>query len=256
MDPPGCTLDGYCETPFRARELSKIFSLCDSVFTTQFIGQELLRHGYSKYISKLTHVGFPLIDNNGTTSVQVPRRKKIQLLFCGWLCSHIRSPRYFLHILSRLDGRFRVTFMGRECELLRERFDFTTAAEVVTLPQQPYETALRAMAEADVLINIGNSLPVHMPSKTLEYLNTGKPVVNLHKLPDCPTLHYTSRYPLCLNLYEGEGDIDRAAERFIRFCEENRGKTVDRDFILREYADCTPEHIAGKILEELGERND
>lgn len=176
---------------------------------------------------------------------------RIRLLFCGWLYSDIRSPRFFLDIVSRLDERFEVTFMGRECEKLLERFPVETKAEIVTLPQQPYETALQAMADADVLINIGNSVPVHMPSKTLEYINTGKPMVNFYKMEDCPTLYYTKRYPLALNIFEGDPDIETAAETFVRFCEENRGKTVDRELILREYADCTPEYIAQKILDCL-----
>ena len=141
--------------------------------------------------------------------------------------------------------------MGKECELLQERFPIETKATIVTLPNQPYETALQAMADTDVLINIGNSVPVHMPSKTLEYINTGKPVVNFYKLEGCPTLYYTKRYPLALNLYEGDKDPDAAAKHFIRFCEENVGKTVERSFIESEYADCTPEYIAQKILEAL-----
>ena len=70
------------------------------------------------------------------------------------------------------------------------------------------------MADADVLINIGNSVPVHMPSKTLEYINTGKPMVNFYKFADCPTLYYTKRYPLCLNLYEKEFDPARDTARY------------------------------------------
>ena len=141
--------------------------------------------------------------------------------------------------------------MGRECEKLTERFDFQTKAELITLPQQPYETALQAMADADIMINIGNSVPVHMPSKTLEYINTGKPFVNFYKMDACPTLYYTKRYPLCLNLSENDPDIESAAARFVEFCVENKGKTVDRAYIESEYADCTPEYIAKKILDAL-----
>lgn len=175
----------------------------------------------------------------------------ISLLFTGWMCSDIRSPQYFLDIVSRLDERFSVTLMGRECDKLQERFPTKTRAKLVTLPQQPYEVALQAMADADIMINIGNSVPVHMPSKTLEYINTGKPFVNFYKMDDCPTLYYTKRYPLCLNMSEKDTDLDAAARRFIDFCVENKGKTVDHDDIEREYADCTPKYIANQILQAL-----
>ena len=251
MDPPACISNGR-STPYRDRRLKKILAAQDAILTTPFIRRALAEHGYGQFDARIIPVGFPLIEGHG-----VSRRRaddgRIHLLFCGWLYSDIRSPRYFLDVFSRLDERFSVTFMGRECDKLTERFDVQTKAELRTLPQQPYETALQAMADADILINIGNSVPVHMPSKTLEYINTGKPFVNFYKLEDCPTLYYTERYPLCLNLSERDPDLDAAAARFAEFCVRNKGKTVDHARLEAEYADCTPEYIAQKILDAIGE---
>ena len=249
MDPPALVLKKY-QYRYRNRYLKTILHNYTQVLTTPFVAKEISKIYSRRFDSKMISVGFPMIMENA------PNRKqkadaKIRLLFCGWLYSDIRSPRYFLDIVSRLDERFEVTFMGKECELLQERFPIETKAKLITMPNQPYDVALQAMADADVLINIGNSVPVHMPSKTLEYINTGKPMVNFYKLEDCPTLYYTERYPLALNLFEEEKDLDAVTERFIRFCEENNGKTVDRMFIEAEYADCTPQYIAQKILECL-----
>lgn len=249
MDPPELVRNEK-GTRFRNRNLNRILSAQDAILTTPFIRDALLSHGMNELAHLITPVGFPMVEESARISMK-RTKGHIRLLFSGWMCSQLRSPRYFLDIVSRLDQRFEVTFMGKECELLQKRFPIETKATIVTLPNQPYETALQAMADADVLINIGNSVPVHMPSKTLEYINTGKPIVNFYKFADCPTLYYTERYPLALNLFEEEKDLDAVTERFIRFCEENNGKTVDRMFIEAEYADCTPQYIAQKILECL-----
>ena len=254
MDPPACISKGR-RTPYRDRRLKSILAEQDAILTTPFIRQALGEHGYERFDPRIISVGFPMIEHHEITKRQ-PDDGQIHLLFCGWLYSDIRSPKYFLDILSRLDERFTVTFMGRECEKLTERFDVQTKAKLITLPQQPYEAALQAMADADILINIGNSVPVHMPSKTLEYINTGKPFVNFYKMDDCPTLYYTKRYPLCLNLSEQDTDLEAAAQRFIDFCVQNKGKTVDRASIETEYADCTPEYIAQKIIDALGEQHE
>ena len=246
MDPPGMVCDEDNNTPYRQRMLPKILRRMDLTMTTPFIRDALQKRGIA---ANYREVGFPMLMPNPATptDTDIPMPKeKINLLFTGWLCSEIRSPRYFLDIARHLDSRFRIVFMGKECELLRERFDFDTKAEVVTLPNQPYQVALNAMADADILINIGNSVPVHMPSKTLEYINARKPIINFHKLPDCPTLHYTRRYPLCLNIYEGAAPDPEA---FIRFCLENRGKTAPEPHI----PECTPHFIAQAILDEIGE---
>ena len=254
MDPPDCGRGGK-GTPFRNRNLGKILADQDVILTTPFISKALNDNGYGKYDGKIMSVGFPMVEehNRGDSSI-IKDSGKINLLFCGWMYSGIRSPKYFLDIVSRLDERFCIYFMGKECDKLRERFVFETKAEIVTLPQQPYQTAIDAMFDADILINIGNSVPVHMPSKTLEYINTGKPMVNFYKFPDCPTKYYTDRYPLCLNLFEGGSDIDNAAESFIDFCLTQKGKTVKREYIEREFADCTPRYIAQQILDRLGEK--
>jgi hypothetical protein len=248
MDPPARISNGI-ETAYRNRVLPSVLRKQSSLITTPFI-LEALKANLLPLPSLVASVGFPMITENAPDRKQ-KADAKFRLLFCGWLYSDIRSPRYFLDIVSRLDERFEVTFMGRECEKLQERFSVETKAKLITLPNQPYDLALQAMADADVLINIGNSVPVHMPSKTLEYINTGKPMVNFYKFADCPTLYYTKRYPLALNLFEGEKDMDAAAAQFVRFCEENIGKTIDHDWIETEYADCTPRFIAQKILESL-----
>lgn len=255
MDPPDCVRGGQ-GTPFRNRKLGEILAKQDLILTTPFIREALSNCGYGEYDDKITSVGFPMIKNHkqGNTHIIATANGRINLLFCGWMYSDIRSPKYFLDIVSRLDERFCVYFMGKECDKLRERFEFETKAEVVTLPQQPYQTAIDAMFDADILVNIGNSVPVHMPSKTLEYINTGKPIVNFFKFEGCPTRYYTDRYPLCLNLFEGDEDIDGAVQKFIDFCLENKDRTVNREFVENEFADCTPRYIAQQILDRLGDK--
>ena len=252
MDPPEC-INGGKSTPFRSRRFQQITRTYHLILATPFTRDALIQSGYQDCIGNVAAVGFPMIGDHQNQHMRslTAQSGKIRLLFTGWMCSDIRSPKYFLDIVSRLDERFEVTFMGKECELLQERFPTETKATLITLTNQPYDVALQAMADADVLINIGNNVPVHMPSKTLEYINTGKPMVNFYKLADCPTLYYTKRYPLALNLFEEEKDTDAAAARFVRFCEENVGKTVDHDWVESEYADCTPRYIAQKILDNL-----
>lgn len=249
MDPPACISNG-AEPPYRNRVLPSLLRNYHAIITTPFIHEGLIRHGF-KLPAKTQTVGFPMVSEY---TWHEPEKKdgRIHLLFCGWLYSDIRSPEYFLDIVSRLDDRFSVTFMGKECDKLQERYHVNSKAEIITIPNQPYETALQAMQDADILINIGNSVPVHIPSKTLEYINTGKSFVNFYKMKDCPTLYYTSRYPLCLNIYEGD-DIEQSTQQFVEFCLKTKGRTVNHAWIEKEYKDCTPRYIAEKILENLGD---
>ena len=75
------------------------------------------------------------------------------------------------------------------------------------------ETARKGIANADVLINIGNRLTNQVPSKVFEYISTGKPIINLCTMENCPTLSYMNRYPLGLSLIEGKETLKEQSQR-------------------------------------------
>lgn len=250
MDPP-YEIQREKQEKTHSHSLNALIKNSDLILCAPATKTALLESGYEKYSEKIIPVGFPMIEEHKRTddSNNLKMNKdKINLLFCGWLYSDIRSPEYFLHIVEKLDERFCVWFMGRECDKLFERFSIKTKAEIKAIGYQPYQIAVNAMADADIMINIGNSVPVHTPSKTLEYINTGKPTVNFYKLDNCPTLYYTERYPLCLNIRE-DGDLASDITAFEAFCVDNKGKSVERQKIEEMYKECTPEYIAKVIME-------
>lgn len=254
MDPPKFLFEPVSHAFLKKKVFGQYLKKNRTILTTPFIRQALTEQGFGKYDHKIEQMGFPVMETNPYTPTDhdiVMDPTKINLLFCGRIYDDVRSPKYFLDIVSRLDARFCVYFVGFDCQNLRDRFHFQTEAQVVTLPNQTYQVALNAMHDADILINIGNSVSVHMPSKTLEYINTGKPIVNLHKREDCTTLYYTKRYPLCLDLPEYDPDVDRAAEKFLAFCLENHGKTIDTTGISDMFPECTPEYIADVIISNM-----
>ena len=248
LDPIRAITDEACPRLHRLY-WKRVLSAQSAVLTTPFIREGLLREGLAKD-SKIIPVAFPKVTAQPYAR-SLPEDGFCRLLFSGWLYSDIRSPEYFLKIISRLDEKFIVTFMGRGCDEMTERYEIHTRAKLITLSHQPYDAAMQAIADADILINIGNSVPIHIPSKTLEYINSGKPIVNFYKLEDCPTLYYTRRYPLCLNLAESQPDIDAAAKRFTEFCLENKGRRLERGFIEKEFAEATPRYIADQILSAM-----
>lgn len=252
MDPPDITLENQSQSPTQIH-MKQLLQNQDLIFTTPFISDALKKVNYLES-DKLVQVSFPHI----TPAVLRPTEQDvtmdpdhIHLLFCGALFPSVRDPQFFLKILSRLDERFCVTFMGRNCEEFWRTSAIKTKAQVRAFPPLPYQAAINAMNHADILINIGNNMHVHMPSKTLDYINTGKPIINFHKFADCPTLYYTSRYPLCLNIQEKEKLSSECFDRFLDFCLTNRNTKLPRTDIVRNFTDCCPEHIANIILDRI-----
>ena len=229
----------------------KLLEQYDVIFTTRFIKEAIVNRGYAPYVKRIVEISFPMITGFSKVS-EKKDSEKITLLFSGSLYEDIRSPKYYLNIVSRLDSRFRVEFIGPNCTAVK-KYNVKTNAELILSPRVKYEEMIEMMGKADILINIGNSVPVHIPSKVFEYINTGKPFVNFYKLDDCPSLYYTNRYPLCLNLSEKDEDIDAVAEKFIDFCIRNKNEQLDREWIKENYKESTPEFIAKQIDDTLSE---
>ena len=63
------------------------------------------------------------------------------------------------------------------------------------------DTARRYISEADILVNIGNTVDNMLPSKVLECVSSGKRVLNLCQIENCPSLPYFEKYGNSLALY-------------------------------------------------------
>ena len=101
---------------------------------------------------------------------------------------------------------------------------------------------MRVYGQADVLVNIGNRAAEFLPSKTFEYIATGKPI--LHFLNGTTPTETLSKHPL-IELVET--DTERA-EAFIL---SSAGKSVSYEEIRKIYQTHTSEHIQEILLTAL-----
>src|SRR5690606_335842 len=63
------------------------------------------------------------------------------------------------------------------------------------------EIANEAMLQADVLVNIGNQTDYQLPSKVIDYMSTGKPVINLAAIAADSSARLFQTYPSALLLW-------------------------------------------------------
>ena len=168
--------------------------------------------------------------------------------FFGMLYREIRDPQPAIALFSEagdgIEMRFAGVISGAEKE---EYFPEGCACKHVGLLAG--EALEKEYAGADILVNIGNAVDNQMPSKIFEYISTGKPIINLYKSKDCPTLKYLEKYPAALNIFEGdiEAGIADCAERVRTFCREYKGQRVPAKKIKELYAENTFDHFSGTL---------
>ncbi len=178
------------------------------------------------------------------------------LFFVGRFYYHLRHPQFLfdlmerlkdttivLHIVGPLDGK-----MGFEKEFVDKYFT-NKIPNIRFHGAVPPEEADDLLLLADGLVHVGNAQECWMPSKILDYISSGKPILNICKIRNCPTLPLMERYPIGMTIFEDEGISDLVSERVREFCMQNKGRQVPYEQIEKLYPECTIEYV-GKQFDD------
>lgn len=141
----------------------------------------------------------------------------LRLGYFGAMYSPVRTPDALLDVLSQamklhpmLSGQVELHFFG---EVFPEFYDRLIAHPWVRLHGlRSREEVQDAMRRMDVLVNIGNSTDFQLPSKVVDYLAAGRPVMNVSYTQPDPfadflSLHLSHR-ELLFNLKVKGGRVE------------------------------------------------
>ncbi len=138
----------------------------------------------------------------------------IRLLFVGSFYSHIRSPIPLLNLLSEsivrsqvLKERLQLHVIGPKnviSDSLKRYPDLKS--RVFLHGSLSHEVSVKSMKEATCLVNIGNSTDYQLPSKVIEYMAMGKPVLNIPCIQNDLSSDALRHYPLHFTCHPDKSD--------------------------------------------------
>ena len=171
---------------------------------------------------------------------------KIHCVFTGQLYEDIRNPKYTIELFSKLaDENIELDIFGNDNGCLKE---YTLPDNIVYHGEVTSEKAMEYILASDVVVNIGNTLMNQMPSKILTYIATGKPILNIIKDKDCPTMPYMDKYPLSVSILETEEPSAETVQKMKAFFLKSHGKQVGFKEIKKLYNTATPEYVGNQLL--------
>ena len=116
---------------------------------------------------------------------------------------------------------------------------------VFSHPRTSHKTAVQAMFEADILVNIGNSTSYQLPSKIIEYMATGKPILNLTTIKNDTSSKKLHNYPLHFNW---EVHFPNDLNSLCSFIQNSIGTTMPLENVLAYVRESTLSSIADQYL--------
>ena len=136
-----------------------------------------------------------------------PSGSSLRILYIGTLYRSIRSPEFLLKLFVNLiqqnpSSNIELHFVGaiNKCEDLFEQYRQMIGNQIFLHGQVDRDSAICAMEEADILVNIGNANRYQLPSKIVEYASLGKPILNLSTIDGDSSQEFLKDYEAILDL--------------------------------------------------------
>ena len=192
------------------------------------------------------------LSNNTNVIVNSFSKKNINICFIGKFYLDIRNPQYLLNLMKLLnDWQVVLHIIGNigDCEAMINTHLLKKTSNIVYHGTVSPTDVDDVMLQTDILVHVGNSIDTCMPSKILDYISSGKPILNICKIPSCPTLPLMARYPLGLTIYEYEELTENVISKVAKFCYDNKGKQISFATINELYYDSTIEYVGQKFYE-------
>ena len=220
----------------------------NAVITTAILKSQKEQQGINT--GNVTVADFPSILDKTQNNIKNVQDQEIRAVFSGFLYEKIRNPEYALKLFSSLPSNIKLYIIGSGSESLVSRYANDYPDKIESIGILPIDEAQKWIDEADVLMNIGNSDINFVPSKIFDYISTGKPIINIYKDKDCPTLKYFSKYDNVVSIYEKD-EITNSVEKTENFLQNNLGKVVPFEIIRQNFHENTLDCVTERFIEVI-----
>lgn len=218
-----------------------------SQFKQDYIHNQLLR--------KLDFFELPNIRKMDVESANMPFELDcnfVNCIFLGNLYKLQRHPEFTFQLFKLINNeKIRLYIVGGLVDIEKNYIDEWVNREKGKFfyhDRISQNEATSLMDAADVLINIGNVTQNQCPSKLIDYISTGKPILNISKIDKCTSIPYLSVYPNKYIIREGKSiskEEINALEMFLLSCKGK--KRIKYESIRDLYRECTMEMFCKRI---------
>ncbi|MGD9679060.1 MAG: hypothetical protein AB7V16_12020 [Vulcanibacillus sp.] len=152
---------------------------------------------------------------------------KINLVYAGRFYQDIRNPEYLLRTFLSLQNTDIILhlYTTSDCERLINDYVNKSEGRIIRHEMVDSFEIKKVYASADFLINVGNSILEFKPSKTFDYISTGKPII--HFFQNGIIDEVLMRYPLSLQV-DTQDQVIINNKKIIEFIHLNKGKIANK----------------------------
>ena len=246
LDPYADNIHDYKDTRRkRIREEKKLFKSCTNIFAVEELITKRRYSPINRFVNKIDYIPTHLLANN-TEYSNVRDTKKVHFVYAGTFYKDIRNPEKLLQIFTCLPDNYILSLYSAGCDDIIDKYKEVLGERLNANGFVSGDAYKRIIQNADILVDVGNTVSNQVPSKILDYCSYGKPILHFVNCAEEVVSQRFSQYPFFLNA-DYNGDNANICSMIIGFSEKSVGKKVDYSLLRSCFGECTVEYIGGTI---------
>lgn len=243
------SINGNINNPFLYKKLNLLYE--KKVFLKADVNTVLTDRIKDKYISIFPQVVNKIeVINNIFIPVEFDYDKIdidnpiIKFVFLGTLVENVRSPKLLLKFFDRLIKKnpnvvFELNFYGEYSNCLHHFYDYPDLLNqsIFLRGYIDRDKVNDVIKKADLLLNIGNINEYQEPSKLIEYMYSGKKILNICSIVADTSEALLRNYPLAYSVFPDEIYNDEILDKVFDFITKEK-KQINKEtlnIILNDY---------------------
>lgn len=185
----------------------RVLAAADAISVTTDSTRQLYEASFPASVGKVQVVPPLLSLPSFPSPTEKINDRTLRLVFVGTLYRKLRSPKYLLACVLALrqvlpDRPIEMHFYGTVNDCGDELASCPEAVKSIIFVHGlvSRERVVQAMLDSDVLVNIGNDSEAQLASKVVEYMATGKPILNLVSIDRDTSITALAEYPAKLTI--------------------------------------------------------
>ena len=155
-------------------------------------------------------LGVPLLQNKIKNSSNQIKKTNYIAIYAGGIDRKTRNPEYIINVFKHVKNVTLHMYITNDPSCAIEAVGEN--ANIVIHGRISHDELEQRLEEADCFISIGNSQTMQAPSKLIEYMSYGKPIISTFRIENDTSREYMEKYPLGVMLDEHDLDFERQAK--------------------------------------------
>lgn len=174
----------------------------------------------------------------------------ITMVYAGIFQSKVRNPKPFLKLMEKalqeFDAQLNIYAYGN-CDSIIKKYAKNNSNKIMFFGKVSSQEAEEALKNNNILISVGNKDNTQVPSKIIEYMSYGKPIIHFYTNKDDNCIKILKEYDLAL-LISINDEINQNVEKIKEFCNMNKDSYITFDKIKEKFEDALPEFVVEKVI--------